>query len=369
MKEKLFESLISSIGNGMIKNIVSAEGTGADTFLFNDFSNYLENKFPDSVILNATKIDKKYLKETCLDLKSKKSHSFILIKNLWGYDDFDSIINICAGNTNIDIFAISSSKLPLLNKEKITLVRGRVMTYDFPSTLYEDYMHTYKNKSIVDFLFNNDLNKEVISSNLQRLTRKEKACLDICLDYNDTPLTFRSFAKKISERMGINFSRYHAQNIFAFFESLHILQVLDRYDLKKKKIIEGKIIYPIDTRFYESASKNKNIKKYMTTAIIAKLFYDGFEVKKSCYSLQNKNDFKANVDGGFLIKKDGISINVFIMPSIDEDNIDKIHRVPYSVQKVIITPDVISDIHFSEDGLIYYSCETLLKEGLKIYAR
>ena len=168
MKEKLISVLKSSIGNGLVKNIIGARGAGAETFLFKHWAEYLKKHYPSSKIIDARNIDKRELKNLCIDCKDSNEQCFILVNHIWSYIDFDSIINICASHLNIDLFSFSFSKWPTFSPEKWTLIRGRMYSIYFPSTLYEDYLSEYKNGNVINYLTNNKLDNDVIDLNLKQ---------------------------------------------------------------------------------------------------------------------------------------------------------------------------------------------------------
>lgn len=368
MKDKLLTVLDLSIGNGLVKNIISARGTGADVFLFEKWQEYIREHYPNSKIIDARKIDNKELRDVCTNCKETNVHCFILVKHIWSYVDFDSIINICAGHSNIDLFSISYSKRPIFSSEKWTLIRGRLYSIYFPSTLYEDYLSEYPNGNVIKYLAGNNLDSDVITLNLQQLNKEEKMCLRLSLQYYNTPLTYRTLASEMSKRIKKDFSRYYAQMIFSRFEEMNILYLIERFDIKRNKIISGKLVYPIDNRFYDFFNYNKDLNKFMTSAFIAKMFYDNWNIQKGIYvSQRDGKTFNGNTDAGFIVKKEDQTFILFITEYINGEVIKKAKLAPTNLPKIIVTLDIIGDIQRDNDGLIYYSYEKLLKEGLKIY--
>lgn len=371
MKSKLLSILSSSIGNGFIKNIVSARGTGADAFLFETWKDYVLENYTDDEVIDSRDYDKQELKDICIECKKSNKHCFILINHIWTYSEFDSIINLCCGSSNIDVFTISYSKWPLFSPDKWTLVRGRMYTVHYPSTLYEDYILQKSDGSVIDYLVNNTFDSDVITLNLNLLSDIEKKCLKISLQHDNEPLTYRTLAAEVSKQTGLDFSRYHAQTIFSHFVEMNILYLIDRFDIKRNKVIGGKLVFPIDTRFYgDKKTKIKSLNKYMTAAMISKMFYDNWNVQKCIYiSQRDKRTFDGNTDGGFLIKKDEQSFIVFVSDFIDDAVIKKAKLTPSLLPKIILTLDLIGDMQFGSDGIIYYSYEKFLKEGINIYGK
>ena len=369
MKQRIINVLASSIGNGMIKNLVSARGTGAEKYLFEIWKSFLSIKYPNSTLIDARNVDKKDLKRLCLKYKTMKKHCFVLVNHIWSYHDFDSIINICSDDSNIDLFSVSYSKYPLLFPEKSTLIRGRIFTIYFPSTLYEDYIVTYPNKTVIDYLIHNDLDLDVINRNIGTFSPIEKTCFDVILNHYLEPLTYRYLAKEVSERLKINFSPYHAQIMFLKFLRLNLFYLIDRFDIKRNVIVGGKIVFPIDTRFYrDSIFKSEDLSKYMTAAMIAKLFYDNWEVKKCIYiSQRHGKTFNGNTDGGFLVRKNNQTFLVFVSDNITQEVLDKARLTPSMLPKIILTMDSMGNIQRDNDGIIYYSYEYFLREGITLY--
>lgn len=371
MKTNLLQVLCDSIGNGFVKNIVSARGTGAKEFLFENWKKYLIQNYPDSVIIDTTELKNKNIKEICIFAKQSERKTFILINQIWKLKDFDSIINICANAKNIDLFTTSHSFFPIYSSEKITLIRGRLFNIYYPSTLYEDYLGNDDNGNVIDFLFNNKLNSEVIDLNMKLLDKQTKKCLQIVLNYHNKPLTYRQLAEDMSKNSQSKTSRYLAQQYFSTLDEKSILYLIERFDIKRCQRINGKFVYPIDTRFYfETKRDDETICKFMTAAFISRLFYDNWFIQKATYvSQRNNRTFCGDTDAGFLVKKNDKSFLIFISNNISDDVVLKAKLVPSDIQKIIITLDVIGDIQFGNDGIIFYSYEKLLKEGLLIYER
>ena len=243
-------------------------------------------------------------------------------------------------------------------------------TIYFPSTLYEDFINVHPNLNVLDYLYSNDLDENVINDNLSQLSPIEKECFYGCLSHDNYPLTFRSLAEELSNNTKKNISRYLTQSILLRLEEMNLLYFIDRFDVKTDSVIGGRLVYPIDNRFYLSKNpQDRDLRKFMTSAMIAKLFYDNWKVQKGIYvSQRNGRQFVRNTDAGFVVSREEQKFIVFIADYLNEDVLTTVKFVPSNIQKVVFTLDLIGEIQF-EDGVIYYSYEKLLKEGLKIYGK
>lgn len=267
------------------------------------------------------------------------------------------------------LFFISSSKLPNHSLDKLTLIRGRIESFYFPSTLYEDYINIYPNKNVRDFLYKNDLDKDVISKNLSQLNENEIICLNMALNHDYEPLTYRSLAKEISEK-NKTFSNYLAQEAINHIDEMGVMYLIDRFDIKRNKIVAGKLVYPIDNRFYNYFNFVNDFNKRMISSAITKLLYDGWSIQKGIYtyiSQRNKKTFNNNTDAGFIVRKNNQTFILFITETIDEKTLNKVKLTPSLLPKIMVSLDVIDRIQFDSNGLIHYSFAELLKDGLKIY--
>ena len=52
-----------------------------------------------------------------------------------------------------------------------------------------------------------------------------------------------------------------------------------------------------------------------------------------------------------------------------DELVEKARLAPSSLPKIIVTFDSFGGVDYGDDGLIYYSFDTLLKEGLRIYGK
>lgn len=280
MKDALRDLLVSYVGDDMVKVIVGPEGSGIDAFLFGELRDSLKKKYPKARMVDARGLSSEGIKENC-PKEGGGQRTFIFASNLWGYPDFDVIVNLCARKNGVDLFASALTPFPTAFPEKHTLIRGRVERFWFPSTLYEDYLKEHPSATAFAFLTSNDLNLEIVDQNLEALSRSETACLQAALEYGTNPLTVRSLAKSVSKNTKAEFSCYKASAALRKIESLGICYLIDRYDLKQKRVISGKVFFPVDNRYYKILGRGKTREELcMAPVLVGKLLYDRWDVKK-----------------------------------------------------------------------------------------
>lgn len=369
MKDALRDLLVGYVGNDMAKIVVGPKGSGIESFLFDELKAALMDAYPMAEAIDTRGLSQAEIKKVCIKEQEKEGRAFIFVRNLWDYSDFDVIINLCARHRGMDLFATASTPLPMHSFDKHTLIRGRFLTYSFPSTLYGDYLKEHPKGSAFDFLAHNDLDFGIVKENLKSLNESEIACLRAALRYELEPLSERSLAKEVSKRTKTKFSWYRANAFFKKIEGLGICYSLDRYDIKKKRIVSGKVFLPIDNRYYKIVGGERKRKElYMAPALVGRLLYDGWDVRKAIYESQrNHKEYCRNTDAGFLVRKNGWSFLLFLGKSPTDDLVEKASLVPSSLTKVIVTIDPYGKVHCDRDGIIYYPFETLLKEGMRIY--
>ncbi len=369
MKEALIDFLINAVGDGMVKIIYGAYGAGNEAFLFETLRSRLEREHPQAKIVDTRDLTSEEIKKECLSNTSENGRVFVLAKDLWDFADFDALVNLCARRKNIDLFAIAQTAFPVHSLEKQTLIRGRLETSHFPSTLYTDYLKKHPNSDAFGFLTCNDLDEDVVAKNLETLNRLETACLAAILRHDAKPLTECGLAKEISKKTKKPFSWYRSKAVIERIEGLGICYFIERWDIKQKRAISGKVVFPIDGRYYKIVARGKKKTDLcVASALIAKLLYDRWDVKKAIYESQrNRKTYCRDTDAGFLVKKNGWSFLLFPGESLADDLVEKARLAPSSLPKVIVSLDALGGVRYGDDGLIYYSLETLLKEGLRIY--
>ena len=368
MKEALLDFLVATVGNGMVKIIYGPYGAGNETFLFSTLKSRLERECPQAKIIDARGLSFDEIKRACLENESEDGRLFVLAKDFWNLLNFDTIVNLCARRKNVDLFVLARTACPLRFPEKQTLVRGRLQTVHFPSTLYEDYLKEHPDSDVFNFLACNDLDSDVVTKNLKVLNQLETTCLATMIQLGGAPLTERGLAKEISEKTKQRFSWYRSKAVVEKIEGLGICYFIDRWDIKQKKAISGKVVFPVDGRYYKIGSRGKKKTDLcMVSVLIAKLLYDHWDVKKAIYESQRKKTYCRDTDAGFLVKKNGWSFLLFSGESLSDDLVEKARLAPSSLPKIIVSLDALGGVRYGDDGLIYYSFETLLKEGLRIY--
>ena len=369
MKDALRDLLVSYVGNDMAKIVVGPKGSGIENFLFEELKAALIDAYPTAEAIDTRGLSQDEIKKACLQKQKEEGRAFVFVKNLWDYSDFDVIINLCARHKGIDLFATASASLPVHPLDKHTLIRGRFETFHFPSTLYGDYLKEHPGSSVFTFLTHNDLDSDVVKENLKSLNESEIVCLRATLRYETKPLSERSLAKEVSKKTKTKFSWYRANAFLKKIEGLGICYALDRYDIKRKQSVSGQVFLPIDNRYYKIVGGERKRKElYMAPALVGRLLYDRWDVKKAIYESQRNNkEYCRNTDAGFLVKKNGWSFLLFLGESPTDELVEKAKLVPSALPKIIVAFDPFGGVDCDEDGIIYYSFETLLKEGLRIY--
>ncbi len=371
MRDYLQDLLLTSIGNGRVKAIVGPNGSGAVSFLVNDFASSLKEKAPLAEIIDLRMLPSKEVAEICSKKRKEKRECFLLAGNLWDEPNFDVIVNCCAGQAFLNLFFIAPTKWPSRYLERATLIRGRVEHYFFPSALYADYRNAHPGATIVNFLVGDGLDASLVETNLKSLNRLDLAVFRAFLSSDYAPVSERNLAEKASRELGKPCSRFKIRSSVSKLNELGILLSLNRYDVKKKEIKQGKIFFPIDSRFYKIQSrKGKELNRLMIPALITKLLYDGWEVKKAVYESQRgEKKYCSDADAGFLVEKNEWSLLLFVGETMTPELDEKARLAPSLLPRVIITCDALNNARYDKDGLIHYSFETLLLKGLRIYGK
>lgn len=76
MRDCLKGLLLSSIGNGRVKVIVGASGSGAESFLFEDFASSLKEKAPLAEFVDLRALSSKEIEDICVEKKKGGKECF-----------------------------------------------------------------------------------------------------------------------------------------------------------------------------------------------------------------------------------------------------------------------------------------------------
>lgn len=368
MKERIESVLLDHLNDGFVKIIFGPKGVGKTDFLFEYFKSKLELLSYNIVEFRNANSDDILNKifELNNDRTSTKEKNVILLKNIYNFYNFDIIINSALASNNLDLICTSDIEYPSFYIEKATYIRGRVFSIFYPSTTYDDFIEAYGN-DVNKYLFNHDLDSQIFE-NIKMLHFDEANVYKKLLTCFLTPATNRLISKKLHNEI----SEYEVDKIYKNLKNKFLFYALNRMDIKKNEIVRsGKLIYPIDTRFYYYFDNNnyrRNYKKYLLASVVAKLFYENYKVYKAIFSFQRKNEgirkFVRNGDAGFLAIKNGFRFLLFVEPNLDDNLIDNIKKVPSNLPKYIVTFDQHGRPEMDENGLFFCSVDYFLLKGI-----
>lgn len=366
MKNKIEEVLSKHIGDGFVKIIFGPKGAGKTFFLFNYYKKILEEK-GYLVIDLADQSEKNILEVITKTNKMASNKTILLVSNIFNYLNFDQIINACIVSKNVDLIATSDIAYPKIYSEKKTFINGRIFSIFYPSTTYDEYVVS-NGKNLNGFLIDNNMNSGILE-NIKYMHSNQLAIYKKLITHFNQPATIHSMSLKLKNE----FSEYEINNVYKELRRKFMFYELDRYDIKRNEVIStGKLIYPIDTRFYylfDNKSYKINYKKYFLAASVARLFYDDYKVFKAIYvtqksSVESGRSFERNTDGGLLAIKGDTRYLLFIEPSLNDEIINNIRKVPTNLPKYIVSLDAHSGPKMDMDGLFYCSIEYFLEKGL-----
>lgn len=377
VKNRITDFIESSLFNGFVKVLFGAKGVGLESFVFEILQSRLSELYGDFSIIDLRGLNDNLIKEEIVKKQNASIKYIFLLEDLFNKSNADSLINLIVESKNLDMICTTNVWYPKIAPERYSMVRGRISPIYYPSTLYPDYLEVHNDGSVLNFLFKNDLNADVIKDTKKTLSDREWTLFQTIIDYRSDakPISINVLKKEIERKHHLIYSRYEIDTGFIEFKRREIIYVLYRYDIKNNKVINyGPVVYPIDTRFYKSTNLDKDLYKFANAAAVSRLFYDDWKVFKAIYTSQprtngNNRDYIRNNDAGYLITKQNKRIILFVEPFLSDEILSKIKSVPTKFPTYVITMDAVGSYETNIDGLTYCSLDYFLKEGLNDYAR
>lgn len=385
VKKELTSVIESLLFNGFVKVVFGAEGTGLDKYVSEELTHSLLNDKKGFEIINLYYANEKIIEETIKTKRNENYRFLLLVGNIFEKAKADAFVNMVLESNNLDMICSSNVWYSKLYPERYSIIRGRIYSIYFPSTLYPDYLNKHENGNVTKFLFQNDLDEDVIDCANRYLTKNQKTLLNTILNSYEVnePITLRNLHYKVSKISKNNYSRYQVDKDYLELKVRQIIYELGRFDIHENRLItSGPTVFPIDTRFYRAFNNqyqrivnyDKDINKYSNAAVVSRLFYDDWKVFKAVYPRQerkenNYREYIRNSDAGFLISKENMRFLLFVEPWLNDEIMLKIERVETKLPIIVVTFDAVGGFSFKSDGITYCSLDYFLKEGLNKYVK
>ena len=354
-REWLINKLIESVGSKKTNIIQFSKGYDINRFLFVELKNRLFEVFPSYHIVEVKQEEDILSFIPNLKEISSKNPVIVLINDVFSYKNPEAIINSFYGFDNISAFITTYVDVSYQLGKKDTLVRGRYNRFFLPPVLFGD-SPKIENINYCDLFSFGSYYKQA------------SKIYSYILNHSGELLSYR----KIHEGIGKTLSIGKTIDIVDYMINHFLFYRLFRVDVSKNKdISSGFICYPTHINNLDKIPCS-NEKKYFlktATAVVARMVYNGFGVKKAisyCYETKDGKRVRTEFDRGFLVFN--FDKRVIINIHLDEDgnDIEKLIKFKSNIPHLIGLPGN-SEYIMDCNGLTYVGIEKILGNGLGEY--
>lgn len=358
MRENIKKEIKNSLGNGKVKILCGAYSKTMKEFLVDEIRQTFKNTYYIGSVF--TKVD--LLKHLSENLSAEDSAKKIfIIDRLPDYNDIDGIINLFAGNSNVDLIASSNIHLEDLLGNRSTVIRGRVQYIAFPPFLYSDFLDNHHTFDLLNYVEDTDETLFDYIPTYKYRNEVEKIC-DYIAKNVGYPINFRG----MFENMSLDVSLNTFVSVFNYAAHHRFFYALNKFDLKKMDTLPNYLYcYPTDiSQICRSVTNiDKQRRSIYETAIIAKLINDNNLVYKAVYRNSENKHFNALANTYFVVSKNKQYLLKLYFTE-NQDSLERYYRYKSLYPRYIIIMDDI-DTYVDEHGVTYMSVKNFLTYGVQ----
>ncbi|MDY6391787.1 MAG: hypothetical protein SPL80_02985 [Bacilli bacterium] len=375
MKDIVGEALLENWSSRKVKILVGPRGSGKMDYLENVFIPFAHSR--DASLRPFTLSARDGLVQTILDESEKCPHTLFLLKDIYLAKDYTAIADTIASHPTARLIATSNTFLPFGFEDRLndptwvpTAARGRITKVFFPATIWTDYAQANPNKGVLDFLFSRSIDLGILERSIwASRSEKMKRVSAILLEYSGQILTNRLvqrlYEKEFAESVSIN----TVINIASLFKNHCLFYFVDRFDLKKDKVLaSGSTVYPVTVAMFpEALIDDASIAKRAEAELVGQWFYEGFQVYRACHAKQSFDHGErgfAMADDGFLLCKGAEKRLASFAVRLNEETVRSVKTIPSGYRKTIVVAEMSSSKAVLEDGIEAISLERALNGGL-----
>ncbi len=358
MRESIKKEIKNSLGNGKVKILIGAYSNIMKAFLTEEIRSSFKNVYYLGSIFTKVNL-LEYLNENLTN--SDETKKIFVIDRLPDYDDIDGIINLFAGNSNIDLIATTNIRLEDLLGNQATVIRGRVQYIKFPPFLYEDFLDNRQTFDLVDYI--EDINENLFDyiPTYKYKNEVEKIC-DFIANNVGYPINFRGMFAKMSPEVSLN----TFVSIFNYAVRHRFFYSVSKFDLKKMDTLPNYLYcYPSDISQISRSVVNigKLKKSVLETAIITKLINEDNLIYKAVYR-NSETNYNNALTNTFIVFSKTKNYLLKLYFSDNQQSLENYYRYKSYYQRYIIINDDI-DTFVDEHGVTYMSVKTFLRYGVQ----
>lgn len=379
-RDSYLDDLKEYLGNNLIKVLIGQRRAGK-SFVLRQLMNFLikeQNVSAENILYINFEIREFafYNTEDKLDelIKSyveninPKGKLYFFFDEIQEVEGWEKVINSYIANLNlhVEIF-ITGSNSRLLSSDLATYITGRYVVKKIHPLSFKEYLSfnnltnskeellNYLNTSQVPEIINlkddlrkrnfiNALKDSIIMNDIvkrfsvQNVDLIEKIFLFLC-DNISKPFSLNSINKKLKE-IGLKTNAMTVSNYIRYLEYAFLIQGIDRYDIKGKKILEGEKKYFLN---------DLGFKKYLTSSFdpaLGKLL-ENYVFK--CLDRLDYNIHIGNINGreiDFIAEKPNKKIYIQVAYLITDEEVVKreygnLEQIHDSWEKIVVTMDDI----------------------------
>lgn len=361
--KQIIEEINKNVDNNHIIYINFEDVEYADIRDFKDLNDFIKNKIED---------EKKY---------------YLFFDEIQKVDKWEKVVNSFKATLNVSIF-ITGSNSDLLSGELATYLSGRYVSFkmqpftfkeicEFKKATRQDYDDILKDylmwggmpqrfnfiderqiRTYLSDLYDSIVMKDIIS----RFKINDVDLFNRLIEYiMTTPsqtFSAESLVKYLKENDDRNVSKDTIYNYLEYMGKAFLINKVDRYDVRGKRILNGKYKYYLtDLGIGQmlNVSKREQLGAYLENIVYNELIYRGYDVKVGTLD-------KGEID--FIALKDGQKIYVQVAYILADDSVidrefDVYDNIQDNYPKYVISMDKFD---FSQNGIIHKNIIDFLLE-------
>ena len=385
VRQNYLKRIVPFIDKPVIKVITGMRRTGKSTIM-NQLKDYLLNSGVDSesiIFLNMESMDNSefldiktlhsFIKKQKKEVKNK---IYLFIDEVQEIPEWEKVINSFFADNDADIF-ITGSNSKLLSGELATLLTGRYVefsVYPFvfsefsdvsgikdPEKAFNEFLkfggmpgihHLEKDQTEIyqylQAIRDSIILKDVVKRNNIRDVDLLDRVADFVFDNSGNILSSRKIAAYFkNERRAVGHETI--LNYLKYLESAFIINRVDRYDIKGKKLLEtNEKVYISDLGLRHSllGFRESDINLYLENIVYTELLYRGFKV-----TIGKINDYEVD----FVAQRSGEKIYIQVSYLLADEKVflretRPFYKIDDNYPKYLITMDKIPESN--ENGIV-----------------
>lgn len=306
MKTHVFlkNRILSSLGDGYVKLILGAPGTGKSFFLSHDLFLALSEEAGNKVV----SISPSNFEGASSLLKQKEGHSrlVVLADDIFSFPRPESLFDAFAGKSDVDLIASSSFSPDYVLGEDETLIRGRYERLFFSPLSYEESLDLGLVGDLDEYLAKGGLflsKEECLKKALKEGASFKKIWKDrfpkaeSLLNLAGAHLDEDISSSRLSELSGGKFNHITIKSHLDFLKGCFLLFSLDRVNLSNGRVKKRESAYYLG----DVGLQKKSVSK-AKSLILMKLFEQSFSVR-SLYAYTKRDGRWGGFDVCYVLEK------------------------------------------------------------------